>query len=148
MEDFTEKPYCVVDILPRQVLADSSGQYFAVERYLLAPERAEEIYRRFAGILLKLSCYYELQVSRDPEAGWMSAPEPETLDRLVNESVPDKNGAAEYLYIRVCPEEAVFMLSGDLYMTLYGASDALTELAGQLAGAEGLFLWQPEETNI
>jgi len=145
MDDFTERPYCVVDILPRQVPTDSGGQYFAVERWLLAPERAADIYRRFAAILLKLSCYCELQVSRDPEAGWMSAPEPETLDRLVNESVPDKNGAAEYLYIRVCPEEAVFMLSGDLCMTLYGASDALKELTGQLASAEGLFFWSPPE---
>ena len=43
-----EKTCWVVDILPRQVEKDSSGQYFAVEACWRQPERLAELYRRFA----------------------------------------------------------------------------------------------------
>ena len=39
MGELLEGPYWIVDILPEQVPADAAGQYFAVERYFLQPER-------------------------------------------------------------------------------------------------------------
>lgn len=33
IDDLLQKPYWIIDILPKQVPADSSGQYFAVEKY-------------------------------------------------------------------------------------------------------------------
>lgn len=35
IEEFLEQPYYVMDILPKQVPADSGGQYFKVEQYYL-----------------------------------------------------------------------------------------------------------------
>ena len=35
IEEYLEKPYWVIDILPKQVPADSRGQYFEIEEYYL-----------------------------------------------------------------------------------------------------------------
>ena len=33
IEEYLNKPYWVIDILPKQVPADSKGQYFRIEKY-------------------------------------------------------------------------------------------------------------------
>lgn len=35
IEELLEKPYWIIDILPKQVPKDSPGQYFAVEDFFL-----------------------------------------------------------------------------------------------------------------
>ena len=35
IEEYLNKPYWVIDILPKQVPADSKGQYFKIEKYFL-----------------------------------------------------------------------------------------------------------------
>ena len=46
IETLLKKPYWLIDVLPKQVPAGSSGQYFVAERYFLS--RLNEISRKFA----------------------------------------------------------------------------------------------------
>ena len=74
-----EGPYWIVDILPEQVSAEAAGQYFAVERYFLRPERIVPLRRKYAEILLRLNCYCDMAVSFDSCASWETNPDPETF---------------------------------------------------------------------
>ena len=65
IESLLEKPYWLIDILPKQVPAGSAVQYFKAERYFLT--WLDEISWKFARILIRLNCYYDLQVSTDGE---------------------------------------------------------------------------------
>ena len=65
IEELLEQPYYVMDILPRQVPADSGGQYFKVEEYYL--KDMGRLCRQYADVLLKLNCYYDLAFSHDAE---------------------------------------------------------------------------------
>ena len=70
MGELLEGPYWIVDILPEQVPADAAGQYFAVERYFLRPERIIPLRRKYAELLLRLNCYVDMAVSFDSCASW------------------------------------------------------------------------------
>ncbi len=83
MGELLEGPYRIVDILPEQVSANAGGQYFAVERYYLQPERIQALRRRYAEILLRLNCYYDIAVSFDSCASWERNPDPETFTERV-----------------------------------------------------------------
>ena len=75
-EVLLNKPYWVIDFLPEQVPEGSSGQYFAVEEYFLRPERIAAIHARFAEILLKLNCYYDLRVCEAGTEAFETNPAP------------------------------------------------------------------------
>ena len=135
------KPYWLIDVLPKQVPAGSAGQYFRVEEYFLS--RLDEIRRRFARVLIRLNCYYDLQVSTDGEA-WILNESPEDLVRRFEESIVSHSP----LSILVGSDEALLTFSGDdHYMTLYNPDEELLELARQCADAEGLFVWGPRQAE-
>lgn len=144
MGELLEGPYWIVDILPEQVSADAGGQYFAVERYYLQPERIRALRRRYAEILLRLNCYYDMAVSFDSCASWETNPDPEAFaERVVGLSGNDFLRAvfAEQNAMIDCePEET--------WLTVYDPDAALQPLLTALAAAEGLFVWSPpqEET--
>lgn len=71
-----EGPYYVADVLPRQVPKEARGQYFAVEKYFLQPERLAALRRKFAGILLRYNCYLDMEVSFDNCETWETNPAP------------------------------------------------------------------------
>ena len=48
IEELLSKPYWIVDILPKQVPANSGGQYFTIEKYFLKSPHVDAIYRKFA----------------------------------------------------------------------------------------------------
>ena len=181
IDDYFERPYWIVDILPFQVPADSPGQYFAVEEYYLQKPRWQTLRRKYLEILLKLNCYFDLQVTTDPgrdrdpggdadsggdgdpagnidpdawpRCGWQKNPAPETLEKLIMEG-PEKNpeeGLEEVpayftVYVLFEAEDTLAVLnSDDNYMTVYDPPERLRELLQVLAGAEGLFMWQPPE---
>ena len=138
IETLLHKPYWVIDILPEQVPEGSSGQYFAVEDYYLQPVRLEEIHRRFAEILLKLNCYYDFQVSVSGEEASETNPAPEIMAERIGRQKED-------LCILLTGENALITLNhDDTYMTVYHPSKTMLKRLDRLAGAEGLFLWQPE----
>ena len=113
IDDYFERPYWIVDILPFQVPADSPGQYFAVEEYYLQKPRWQTLRRKYLEILLKLNCYYDMEVTADPGGdgdpvgdidpdawpgcGWQKNPAPETLEKLIMEG-PEKN--PEYFTVK------------------------------------------------
>ena len=70
IENLLSKPYWLIDVLPKQVPAGSAGQYFKAERYFLS--WFDEISRKFARVLIRLNCYYDLQVSTDREFRFIS----------------------------------------------------------------------------
>ncbi|MBQ1742401.1 MAG: hypothetical protein II045_04845 [Oscillospiraceae bacterium] len=140
VERLLEAPYSVVDFLPRQVPANGGGQFFAVEPFFLQPEQLQELYRRFAQVLLKLNCYYDLAVGGEEE-NWIENPAPQALvDRVLH------CAGSGYLTFLLPSEDAMITLSGgDLCMTVYHPSPSLLETVMPLAQAEGLFVWQPPQ---
>ena len=138
-ERLLEQACWVIDILPRQVPADGAGQYFAVEQFLMTVPQLEDLYARFARLILKLNCYYDIILGSEEE--WYEEPMPEHLWAKI---IRCADGG--YLNLLFPKEEALITLSGgDLYMTLYGSSKELLETVKQLAGAEGLFVRIAEE---
>lgn len=133
-EALLEERFHVLDVLPRQVSAERGAAWFAAERWLLQRPRLEALYARFASVLIRLSCYYDLAVTDG--GAWLDRPEPEELEARLARCVD-----GGWLNILLPGEDALFTLSGgDVYMTLYHASPALADTAAQLAAAEGLFL--------
>ena len=126
-----ERPYWVIDFLPKQVKPQSRGQFFAVEQYYLRDEGSRW---KFTNILLKLNCYEDLNVCVNDE--WTVNPDPAKLAEYVSECG----------HMDILVREALITVNNDdTYITIYNADDELRELVRRLAGAEGLFLWQPPQ---
>jgi hypothetical protein len=139
VDTLVEKPYVIIDVLPKQVPAESPGRYFTVEKYFRA--RLDTICRKFAEVLIHLNCYQDLLVSTDGEA-WDEDFTPEDLIRVFEESA----SVHSPLFILIRPADALINFSGDdHYMTLYNPDVELVDLLRSLAGAEGLFVWGFEE---
>ena len=141
MGDLLEGPYRIVDILPEQVPGDADGQYFAVERYFLQPDRIRPLRRRFAEILLRLNCYYDMAVSFDSCENWEINPDPGSFaGRLADLSGND--------FLRAVFAEQRAMIDiehDDTYMTVYDPDSLLLDKLQRLAAAEGLFIWSPPD---
>ena len=141
MGNLLEGPYWIADILPEQVPETAGGQYFAVERFFLQPERLAPLRRRFASILLRLNCYFDMAVSFDSCVSWEANPDPERFGaRLTALSGND--------FLRAVFAEQNAMIDiehDDTYMTVYDPDDRLLDKLRKLAAAEGLFLWRPPE---
>ncbi|MBR5257053.1 MAG: hypothetical protein IKV62_09815 [Bacteroidales bacterium] len=139
IDTFLEKPYVIIDILPKQVPAGAPGRYFTVEKYFI--DRIDTICRKFAEVLIRLNCYQDLLVSTDGEA-WNEEFTHEDLIRFFEESARSHSP----LFFLIRPADALINFSGDdHYMTLYSPDAKLVDLIRSLAGAEGLFVWNPEE---
>ena len=138
IEEYLNKPYWVIDILPKQVPADGGGQYFRIEKYFLEHPQIDEIYRKFIHILLKLNCYEDIEVSHDG-VEWITNPAPHELEAALLGSLADK----QMFYIILKSADVLITVSGDdTYMTVYNPTEEVLELIGSLAGSKGLFLWR------
>ena len=139
IDSLLSNPYWLIDVLPKQVPAGSAGQYFEVERYFLS--WLDEISWKFARILIRLNCYYDLQMSTDGET-WILNESPEDLARRFEESAASHSP----LSILIGSDDALVTFSGDdHYMTIYNPDEELLELVRQCAQAEGLFVWGPKQ---
>ena len=139
IEEYLNKPYWVIDILPKQVPADDKGQYFRIEKYFLEHPQIDNIYRKFTNILLKLNCYEDIDVSHDGEE-WITNPAPQELEAALLKCMADK----QMFYIILKSADVLITVSGDdTYMTVYNPREEMTELIRSLADSEGLFVWQP-----
>ena len=144
VEELLEGPCWIVDILPEQVPADAAGQYFAVERYFLQPERIVPLRRKYAEILLRLNCYVDMAVSFDSCASWETNPDPETFAERVT-------GLSGNEFLRAVFAEQNAMIDydhNDTYLTVYDPGAALLGKARALAAAEGLFVWSPPQEEV
>jgi len=143
IEEYFEKPYWVIDILPKQVpdyqQSERKGQYCRIEDFFLMHPRIDSIYGKFTNILLKLNCYEDFFVSQDGE-DWMMNPAPEALEMLMSRCPYEKG----MLYIMLESEETLVTVSGDdTYMTVYHPSEKVLDLLAFLVASEGLFIWDP-----
>lgn len=136
IDDYLEKPYWLIDILPKQVPANSRGQYFKIERYWLEQPQFSRICRKFASLLMKLNCYYGIAVA-DASGAVPVCLQPESLEKMLT--------GGDAVYMVMDSENAMIGFNGDdHYMTLYNPSKELLELVSLLANSEGLFVWKPD----
>ena len=131
IDELLETRYHVIDILPEQVPADSSGNYFAIEKYFLDKRRFAAVKRKHIDIVLKLNCYTAVSLEDEDAVN----PPPSAIARAMRE---------RHTCIRV-GNALIVSEPDDTCLTLYNAPDRLLALAAQLAAAEGLFLWQPKQ---
>lgn len=136
VDDYLEKPYWLIDILPKQVPANSRGQYFKIERYWLQQPQFGSICRKFANLLMKLNCYYEVSVA-DASGAASVGLQPESIEKMLT--------GGDAVYMVMDSENAMFSFNGDdHYMTLYNPSKELLEFVSLLASSEGLLVWKPD----
>ncbi len=145
VERLLQRPYWVIDMLPKQVPQDNKGQFFVVERYYLEEPRHKRVCRQFAAVLLKLNCYYDLTFSHDAEH-WQLNPEPEKIVLMVNACL-SKNPTEECLFVSLAKDEMLLTLQRDTtHTTIYNPTQEFLHLLRQLALAEGLFVWKPKQS--
>ena len=136
LEEYLNKPYWVIDILPKQVPADGKGQYFRIDKYFLEHPQIDNIYRKFTTILLKLNCYEDIDMSHDGDE-WMTNPAPHELETALLKCMDDK----QMFYIILKSADVLISVSSDdTYMTVYNPTEETVELIGSLAGSEGLLM--------
>ena len=138
IEEYLDKPYWVIDILPQQVPSGCRGQYFEIEKFYLEHPRIDIIYRKFTHILLKLNCYDDIDISCDGDK-WSANPSPQELETALLATMADK----QMLYIILKSTDVMITVGADdTYMTVYHPSEEAIELISALAGSEGLFMWE------
>ena len=127
IDELLQSPCYVIDILPKQVPAQGPGQFFAVEKYFLEPQRLYEIKEKHVRVLLKLNCYRRISV--DGAAN----PPPERLSLAVH---------GRSLCLRV-DDALILSEPDDTHLSVFGPDAQLLSLLEAISSAEGLFLWQP-----
>lgn len=126
IECLLEKSFWVVDFLPEQVPAERSKQYFAVENFCGKGRYINQLYQKFAYLVIKLSCYLDIDGNPSP--------------KHIFDQVKDctTKGYANFLF---ADEDVLVALNGgDLYMTVYNPNERFLQLLRSLVVSEGLFL--------
>ena len=125
-DEIMNKPYWIIDILPKQVPENSPGQYFKIEKYWLENQKTE-IRQKHFNLILKLNCYMDISIDEEIN------PSPETILNRMNETdVSIRIGNAMILSEK-----------DDTYMTVYNPDKPLLEMIRKIASGEGLFVWKP-----
>ena len=126
IERLLEKPFWVIDFLPEQVSAERSKQYFAVEDFCCKGQYINQLYQRFAYLIIKLSCYFDIDGN----------PSPKEIADSINNCI--SNGYINFLF----PDNdtLITLNGGDLYMTVYNPNGRFWQMVQSLAAAEGLFV--------
>ena len=129
VEELLQSPYWIIDILPSQVPAGSSGQYFAVEKYFLQGDRIEEIKQKHINLILKLNFYRDISIDDETAVN--------TLPKHIADEMKKR-----HLFIMI-GESMILSEPDDTHLTVFNPEPQLLELIRQLASGEGLFVWQP-----
>ena len=142
IEELLNKPFWVIDILPEQVPEGGDGQFFFIEKYLLQPQQRTELQQTFFRILLKLNCYYDIEVYAEKHAVKKKNPAPEELEKVMMEQ-------EETLDILLPSVPALIVVRpDDLYMTLFNPDEELLGRITQLVSANGLYIRKPENRDF
>ena len=137
-EQLLDQPYWVIDPLPCRVPAEGGGQYFAVEEEWLRAPNIIALRRRFLSILLKLNCYFDVEVCRADQDVFVRNPAPWQMEAWTAETV------ASFLFLFSSQDSLITLYGGDTCMTVYHPSGPLLAILEKLVSAEGLFLWQAQ----
>ena len=125
IEELLEKPYWIIDILPKQVPKDSPGQYFAIEDFFLK-EQLTEIKKKHIDVILKLNCYMDISIDGEKN------PAPEQIRDIMTE---------RYVYI-MFRDSMILSEPDDTHMTVFNPDEELLGLIREISSSEGLFVWQ------
>ena len=137
--ELLEKDCWVIDYLPRQVPANSPGQFFNVENYLLNHYEEFDLRKRFTAVMLKLLCYHKLTVHWGQ---WVEDPSPALLAEAIQTILENHSG---WLNMLLPEEQALLVFEWDcLNLALYDPSPELLGLMEEIARSEGLFLWKSD----
>ncbi|OUO27526.1 hypothetical protein [Eubacterium sp. An3] len=143
IEKLIKKTVYVVDPLPEKVPKKSRGQYFEVEYFWHESGEAEKICRKFERIILKLNCYYDMDVKFKGKC--TKNPSPKKMQSWIRKCV---SGKKDYMNILLNDGEAMIILNeDDTILSVYNPNETLLALLEKLAAAEGLFvrkIWDVE----
>ena len=124
IEELLEKPYWILDILPKQVPKDSPGQYFAIEDFF--KEQLTEIKKKHIDVILKLNCYMDISIDGEKN------PAPERIRDIMME---------RYVYIML-GDSMILSEPDDTHMTVFNPDKELMDLIREISSSEGLFVWK------
>ena len=130
-EELLQEEYWIIDILPKQVPADSPGRYFAGEDYFLTEPRRTAIKQKHVNLILKLNCYRKIIL--DDAVG----PSPEVTEEAM---------LSRYVSIRI-DDSLITSAPDETYLTLFHPDEELLKLVRAIAAGEGLYVWQPRDTG-
>lgn len=130
IEELLEKPYWIIDILPKQVPKDSPGQYFAVEDFFLK-EELSEIKKKHINVVLKLNCYMDITIDDDMN------PAP----KQIRDTMLDR-----YVYIML-GDTMILSEPDDTHLTVFNPNEGLLDLIKEISYSEGLFVWKGIEAE-
>lgn len=125
IEELLEKPYWIIDILPKQVPKDGPGQYFAIEDFFLE-ERLPEIKKKHINVILKLNCYMDIMIDDEKN------PSPEQIRNIMLE---------RYVYIML-GDAMILSEPDDTHLTAFNPDEGLLNLIKEISSSEGLFVWK------
>lgn len=132
-----EMPCYIIDVLPYQVAKGCGGSFFDVENYLLKNYDSYGFKERFIRIILKLMCYYSVNVSYEE---WIDNPTPETVVEIMYKVIHNTQAVMD---IVLADKNTLIQFEGDcLNISVYNPDNDLCELLKQLAWSEGLFFRQ------
>ena len=130
IEELLNTPYWIIDILPKQVPAGSTGQYFAVEKYL-RDTQLSDIKKKHVNLILKLNCYRDISLDEDNE---------------VNISPEQIEDAIYKRYVNIMVDDAMIISEPeDTHLTIFNPDEELLTLVRELALGEGMFVWKNED---
>ena len=139
VNDLLEKDCWVIDFLPRQVPANSPGQFFNVENYLLDHYEEYGFKKRFTAVILKVLCYHKFTVHW---GDWLEDPSPALIAEAIETILENHSG---WLNIFLPEENTLLVFEWDcLNLALYDPSPELLGLMEEIARSEGLFLWNSD----
>lgn len=128
IDELLKTPCWVIDTLPKQVPADSQGQYFALERYMRKPDHLASIKKKHINLVLKLNCYRDISI--DNGETWN--PDPQMV-------VAAMRGRWFYIMLE---DSMILTEPDDTHMSLFNPDEELLDLVKQIAASEGLFVWK------
>ena len=138
-EALLNRRYRIIDVLPGRTPESFAAAYSALEKYSFRDPEADMPYARFLNLIVKLSCFCNIAVSRPEGGAWVRSPEPEYLSKTLSELAETRRGG---LHILADGKLLITLDAGDLYMTVYGSCPRLMRRIRQLARSEGLFIWK------
>lgn len=139
IDQLLEKKCYIIDFLPKRVPENSNGQFFDVEDYLLNSKRNHIIKDNFINIILKLMCYYRIELFYNK---WIHKPTPKQVKKSISEIMNNHHGTLHFLF----PDENILLvLEADcLNLTVYNVREEMHHLFKQIASSEGMF-WRSAE---
>ena len=129
IEKLLKKPYYVIDFLPCCVPENSKGQFFDVEKYYL--KSIKELHKKFDDIILKLNCYYDLELVIGDKS--VVNPKPSEVVKYINSKD----------YINILFDKSLITIDkDDSHITAYNANKKVASILKSLATSNGLFMWR------